>query len=56
MTLGKGSRFNLPKQQEIGKNIQNGKQDVIPGFIKCTKKKYQTKQKHQEMQKLKKVV
>lgn len=50
---GKRSRFNLPKQQEIEKNIQNGKQEVLPEFIKCTKKKYQTKQKYQKIQKLK---
>ena len=56
MTLGKGSRVNLPKQQGIEKNIQNETQDILPEFIKCTKKKYQIKQKYQKLQKPKQVV
>ena len=47
---------NLPKQQEAEKNIQNGRQERLPEFMKCTKNKYQTKQKHQKSQKLKQVV
>lgn len=52
----KGQRLNLPKQQEAEKNIQNGRQERLTEFMKCTKNKYQIKQKHQKSQKLKQVV
>lgn len=39
----KDQRLNLPKQQEAEKNIQNGRQERLPEFMKCTKNKYQIK-------------
>lgn len=59
MTLGQGSRLNLPKQQEVEKIHKISRKKYTkkktgennPEFIKCTKKKYQIKQKNQKLQK-----
>lgn len=60
MTLGQGSRVNLPKQQEVEKihkisrkKYTKKKTGENPEFIKCTKKKYQIKQKKSETAKTK---
>ena len=52
MTLGQGSRLNLPKQQEVEKMHKISRKKYIkkktgenPEFIKCTKKEISNKAK-----------